>query len=347
VQPYLSAVAREAARVAERHVVGPLDTVYFGGGTPSLLLPGQVGSLLHHFDEMFGIQPQAEVTLEAHPSSVTEQSLSEFVAAGVTRISLGGESLQDGELEALGRDHDGARVVEALRLARAAGAVSLNVDLMYGIPGQTVDSWSASLAGLISGSPDHISLYPLSVEPLTVFIKQWQRGRLTLPEDDMVAEMYVVACKTLGAAGFQHYEVANWSLPGHHCRHNLAVWQHQEYVGLGVGAHGFTRPYRTENVRSVRQYIDRIDAQTTVVAGIERLSPQDERCEAIVLGLRLLDTGLDVDDFLTQHGVDILATYSSDIDRLVATGLLVSAGGRLRIPEDAVPVANEVWRAFA
>jgi oxygen-independent coproporphyrinogen-3 oxidase len=346
LEPYLTALAREAEFLAREHPGGPLETVYVGGGTPSMVPADEIGRLLAHLDRVFGLQKGCEITLEAHPGTVDAGCLRAFRLAGVTRVSFGGESLNRRELRGLGRGYSPRLLLLRLDQARAARFQSANVDLMYGIPGQSPASWEETLTRALEAQPDHLSLYPLSIEPGTVFGRRWKENRLELPSDDAVVEMYHLACGRLRASGYEHYEVANWALPGHRCRHNLAYWQNHHYYALGVGAHGYLERRRTENVSQTRRYIERVMGGQSPVAKTIRLDAETELAETVMLRLRLLTDGLSLGEMRAGFGVDLAQVYSTDLAELETAGLIERARNHLWLREEAVPVANEVWQRF-
>jgi oxygen-independent coproporphyrinogen-3 oxidase len=346
VEPYLQALVLEAEHAAAGRPCLPLETVYLGGGTPSVLTPRQFDRLITEIRRIFGVSPGAEITLEAHPDTVDHEKLAGFREAGATRISFGGESLRPNELLSLGRTHLRSRVLDAVREARAEGFDDINVDLMYGVPEQTLASWDQTLAEVLDAAPDHLSLYPLSIEPRTVFARLRNRNQLELPADEIVAEMYSLACRRLSAAGYGHYEIANWARPGRQSRHNLAYWRNLDFHAIGVGAHGYLRPYRFENLTQTGRYIE------TVLAGG---SPRQveihtdatlEASDTIMLGLRLLQEGLDTRDIQRRYGINLHDRFAADIETLTAANLMRLDDGRLYLSEAAVPVANEIWARF-
>lgn len=343
MEPYLDALVAEAAALRRDRPGGPLRTIYFGGGTPSLMTPRQLVRLLDRLDGLFGRAEDCEVTLEAHPGTVGPTELAGFAAAGVTRLSFGGESLQVRELEHLGRTHSGDRVVELVSLAEGAGFASVSVDLMYGVPAQTLHSWDATLRRILSVRPHHLSLYPLQVEPRTVYGLRKRRRQLQTPEDEVVAEMYALACARLRAAGYEHYEVASWALEGHRCRHNLAYWQNREFYAVGVGAHGYLKPYRTENVRGTKRYIEMVAEGRSPLAERTSIGRREELTETVMLGLRLLRDGLDLDGVSRRFGVDLRKRFAADLQELMTRNLVSLESGRLTLAESAVPIANEIW----
>ena len=346
IPAYFEALKTDIADRALERPAGPLSTVHFGGGTPNMLEQWQVCEVLYQVDRSVGRETGCAVTLEAHPDTVDEGLLADFRMAGVTRISFGGESLQPGELLALGRSHSAERLTEVVAMSRAAGFSSVALDFMYGLPGQCLVSWRKTLDAAIRLAPDHLSLYPLSIEPRTVFARRQRRHDLDLPADDDVVAMYRLACDELSAAGYLHYEVSNWAQPGHECRHNFAYWQNEEYHAAGVGAHSYLKPHRVENLAQTRRYIETVSRGASPAARRELVDGATEMVEAIMLRLRLLADGIVLTDFRSEYGVDLLVRYRRDLEDLSRAGLILVEDDRLRLTEDAVPVANEVWARF-
>jgi len=346
MEPYLTAVLAEAETLIRRRPGGPLRTVYFGGGTPSMMTATQVGAILDRLEALCGLGAGCEVTLEAHPATVDLNTLHRFRSSGVTRLSFGGESLNQAELTRLGRGHSGERVVELVELGQRARFESINVDLMYGIPGQTIDTWGSTLCRALEAAPDHLSLYPLQIESRTVYGRDWERNRLTVPEDEAVTEMYHLACRLLAARGYEHYEVANWALPGHHCRHNLAYWHNEEFFAIGVGAHGYLKPYRTENVPQTTRYIRMLREGALPRAHAVFVDATAELNETVMLRLRLLGDGLDLEEIRRRFGIDLGDRFAPAMEELSAHDLLHVENGRITLTETAVPLANEVWERF-
>lgn len=346
VEPYVGALLTEMDRLAAPRRRGPLQTVYLGGGTPSMLAPTQIDRIVQGAATRFGIDARAEITMEAHPDTVDERKLRGFRSAGITRLSFGGESLDDGDLRRLGREHTAARVIDAVTMARSAGIRSVNVDLMYGLPDQSEASWQRTITRLLQSRPDHISLYPLSIEPQTVFARRAGRHELPLPDDEAVAVMYADACAHLTVEGYEHYEVANWALPGHRSRHNLAYWQNREFYAVGAGAHGYLRPYRTENIPRTKRYIDMVQEGSTPVHRLERIDRQTEASETVMLRLRLLQDGLDLREMAECFGPSIREELEREAAPLIEQALLHRRGDRLLLDEAAVPIGNEIWQRF-
>ena len=337
MEPYLEALAADLRGQARHPRAGPLETRYFGGGTPSLMSADQLAMVMATIGDALGFESRAEVTIEAHPDTVDKEKLRRFRNAGANRISFGGESLHQGELEALGRAHSPQRVIEVVAEAKRAGFDGVALDLMYGLPRQTLVSWRETLARAVASEASHLSLYPLQIEPGTVFGRQWREGGLIIPDDDVTAEMYAIACEFLKGQGFVHYELSSWTR-GSECRHNLAYWHNDEWFAVGVGAHAHVRPFRSENLRSVSQYISAISKGASPKCDEQRVDETSASIETTMLRLRLLQEGLDIEAFKGGSG---RCFWDSTAD-LVQAGLLRRDGPRVFLSEQAVPVGNEV-----
>jgi oxygen-independent coproporphyrinogen-3 oxidase len=273
---------------------GPVDTVFFGGGTPTLLPPSDLVALLHAIDERFGLAPGAEVTTEANPESVDLPALTALRQAGFNRVSLGMQSAVPHVLAALDRVHTPGRAIEAAGEARVAGFEHISLDLIYGTPGESDDDWRESVDAALSVKPDHISAYALTVEVGTALHARVRRGELPAPDDDVLAERYAIADDAFSAAGLEWYEISNWARPGGECRHNLGYWHHDgEWWGIGPGAHSFAGGVRWWNVRQPAEYAHRLQAGTSPEAGYEELDDDTRAFERVMLELRLRE-GLDL-----------------------------------------------------
>lgn len=345
MEPYVDALCSEVDLIAARAEL-ELQTVYFGGGTPSMLSPLQVEAILQRVDQGAGIASGAEISLEANPDAVDIAKLRGFRAAGVNRLSFGVQSLQSRELRRLGRSHGVEDAAHSLGLARQAGFLNLSLDLIYGTPEQTRRSWRSTLQSAISLEPDHLSAYSLIVEPGTRFHRLDALGRLDLPEDDAVADMYHQACRLLADAGYIHYEVANWARPGYGSRHNLAYWHDEQFFAAGVGAYDYLRPYRSLRIRGAKKYIEAQTRGHDVISSRDQVTPMDERFETAIMRLRLLQEGLSRDLFLERFGETIESRYGDVLTELSALGFTEDDGRRIRLREDKIPLANEAWQRF-
>jgi putative oxygen-independent coproporphyrinogen III oxidase len=267
-----------------------VDTVFFGGGTPTLLRPAEIAGLLARVGQAFGLADGAEVTVEANPESVGPAELEQLRAGGVTRVSFGMQSSVPHVLRTLDREHQPGRALDAVRWARAAGFEQVSLDLIYGTPGESDDDWRASLTAAIEAEPDHVSAYALIVEAGTRLAAKVRRGEIAAPDDDAMADRYLIADDLLGAAGFTWYELSNWARDDKSpCRHNLLYWSGGDWWGFGPGAHSHVGGVRWWNVRHPSGYAQRLTAGRSPAAARERLTPAEQRMEEIMLRARLAD----------------------------------------------------------
>src|SRR5579884_169453 len=344
VAPYVEALCHEIERISPGD--GPLQTVYLGGGTPTMLSPAQIDQILSTVDRSFGLAVDTEISLEANPDTVNREDLAQMRAAGMNRLSIGVQTLDVAELGALGRGHTPEEAISSFREARDAGLENVSLDLIYGAPGQSIDSWERTLTRAVGLGPDHISLYSLIVEPATRFWRQQEQGRLTLPPDDDVVDMYQLSCRLLQDAGYEHYEVANWARPGRQARHNCIYWLDEQFFAAGVGAYDYLRPYRSRRVRSTKSYIERMRAGQSVIVERELVAPADEQFETAAMRLRLLKHGLEGRVFVERFGRTLEPVYGTVIEDLVDLGFLERKGDVVYLREHMVPLANEAWQRF-
>jgi len=285
---YVAAVLREADLIAPAWAEEEFGSVFVGGGTPTTLDPDHLSGLLAHLRARFRVRDGAEVTVEANPDTVDAESLERLLAAGFGRLSIGAQSFDAGVLRALERVHQPDAARRAIHQARAAGYRNVNLDLIYGAEGETLESWERTLLETIDLRPEHVSAYALTIEPSTPLGRKVRAGVARPPDPDLQADMFLLACERLASAGYQHYEVSNWARPGFACLHNLGYWERRPYAGLGAGAHGFRAGRRWWNVRPVEQYVQQVEAGRAPVGGEERLEPSDEHLEEVFLRLRTL-----------------------------------------------------------
>jgi putative oxygen-independent coproporphyrinogen III oxidase len=340
VQRYLDALASEIRlHAGQQSLAGRrLDTVYFGGGTPTSLSAGQLTGILQHIRGSFGLADAAEISVEAHPDTVTEDGLRQLADAGFTRVSFGVQSMDDGELLQIGRRTSGNRTQAAVGMARSAGFANINLDLIYGVPGQTPDGWLATLDAVLSLEPAHLSCYALTVEEKTRLHLDVRRGDAVEPDAALQNEMEDAAARRLAAAGFTRYEISNYARPGYACRHNLLYWQGQEYLGLGPSAQSYLDGRRFGNIESVEDYDRTLGRDCLPIAESELLSADQRRRERIVFGLRLIEG---VDQALLRHEPPDRA-WQQALDRLTRRGLLEERAGRIRLTEEGRRYADSV-----
>ena len=342
---YVDALVADIRRHAAPDVAA--DTIFFGGGTPSLLEPGEVASILTACRESFAVAAETEITLEANPESSSAEALEGFRAAGVNRLSFGVQSFHDAELKRLGRLHTAATARAVVALARATGFDNLSLDLMMWLPGQRPAGWLASVDALIDVGPDHASLYLLEIYPNAPLKDEMARGGWSVAPDDDAAEMYEDGLGLLDRAGYEQYEISNVARPAtRRARHNLKYWQEGEWIGFGCGAHSTYGGERWRTLNSTAEYVQRIAAGADVRLDRRTLGPQERLEEALFMGLRLVD-GLDLPLVRERHGVDIWARYGQDLAPFVQAGLLVhEPDRRLALTRAGMLLANEVMSVF-
>lgn len=317
-----------------RQETGTVRTIFFGGGTPSLLHGTQLMSLLQAIRSACELSDEAEITIEANPATLDHEKCSILRAAGFNRISIGVQSVHAWELAILGRVHDWHNVLETCALVRSAGFSNLSLDLMYGIPGQSIESWRHSLESVIALNPDHISAYELTPERETPLFAKLSSGDIALPSDEAIAEMYTLADELLARNHYEHYEISNYAQPAFRCRHNMAYWQRKSYIGLGAAAHSFDGHCRSANTDDIVQYIERIErGGMPVIESIELSSVQAVQ-ETIFLGLRTADGIMrsafepvvwqEIEKALQSDTLQGLAEITPDRIRLTSRGWLVS-----------------------
>lgn len=348
IPAYVDALIAEMRLTRERvELSGDAPTLFFGGGTPSLLPADEIGRVIDAARDMYQLARDAEITLEANPESVDGEYLQALRAAGVNRLSLGIQSQHRAGLQVLGRGHKAIEAGSAYQAARDAGFDNISLDFIFGWPGQTAEDWEVDLATILEWQPEHVSLYSLIVEPGTPMASAVQRGILTVIDDDTVADFYEQAAARLGGSGWQHYEIANWARkPGYRSRHNLIYWQNGHYFGFGAGAHSHLGTLRGSNVRLTASYIDAIPAGRRPLAMAETIDPATGMGETMMLGLRLLVDGVSASDFERRHGESMTARYDSQITRFVEIGMLAWHGERLRLTDKGMLLANDICGEF-
>ncbi len=342
---YVDALIADIRRSADSAI--QTDTIFFGGGTPSLLEPQEVTRIIQACRDSFDLAEAAEITLEANPESASGDRLAGFRAAGVNRLSFGVQSFRDEELRRLGRLHSSATAREAVRLARAAGFDNLSLDLMMWLPGQAPEHWLESVESLIALQPDHASLYLLEIYPNAPLRDEMARAGLSAAPDDDAAEMYVAGMERLERAGYEQYEISNVARPRERqSRHNLKYWQQGDWLGFGSGAHATFRGERWRTVSGTTEYIDRVAAGADARLDRCTLGADEKLEEALFMGLRLTQ-GLDIAEQSRQFGIDIWSRYGQDLAPYVSEGLLVhDPGRRLALTRRGMLMANEVMAVF-
>jgi oxygen-independent coproporphyrinogen-3 oxidase len=321
------------------------DTIFFGGGTPSLLDPSEIRRLITACRDSFELAADAEITLETNPETSSAERMEQFRAAGVNRLSFGVQSFRDEELKRLGRIHSANRARAAVSEARAAGFDNISLDLMMWLPQQTRDDWRESVESLIDVRPEHASLYLLELYPNAPLKEDMARSGWSLAPDDDAAEMYLWSFDRLEEAGYSQYEISNVSLPGRMSRHNLKYWQDGEWRGFGCGAHSTVNGVRWKNVSSTTDYVDRVNAGASVQSERRDMSVSEQLEEAMFTGLRL-SCGVDVDGVSERYGIDARERYWDRLQPFFDSRLLLSEGPVIRLSRDGMLVANEILQVF-
>jgi len=321
------------------------DTIYFGGGTPSLLESEEIAQIIDACVRSFDVAADREVTLEANPETVTSARLAAFRAAGVTRLSFGVQSFREDELQRLSRLHSADRARAAVAEARAAGFDNVSLDLMMWLPQQRVEEWLESVDEALALAPAHLSLYLLEVYPNAPLKDEMARARWSQAPDDDAAAMYLTAMERLEAAGYEQYEISNVARPGRRSRHNLKYWTDGEWLGFGCGAHSTRDGVRWRNVAATDEYIGRIQRGEPTAVEVRQLSPRERLGDALFTGLRLVE-GIDLVDISRRYGVDVWQRYGRELDPFVETGVLRREGPRLRLTREGMLLAHEVMAVF-
>ena len=341
---YVAALIQEIRQAAEPDT--PVDTIYFGGGTPSLLTAGEVGAVVEACREAFAIAADSEITLEANPETVTHETLSGYAATGVNRLSFGVQSFREEELRRLGRLHSVETARQALFRARGAGFDNISLDLMMWLPEQRLDQWLVSVDALITLEPDHASLYLLELYPNAPLREDMARAGWSQAPDEDAASMYLEALDRLARAGYEQYEISNVSKPGRRARHNIKYWQDGEWLGFGCGAHSTRTGDRWRNVPATIDYVRRIAACEPVVAERRTLEPDERVEDALFTGLRLT-AGVDLATIESRYGIDVWRRYGPELARFVAAGLVIhEPKRRLALTRPGMLLANEVMAVF-
>jgi oxygen-independent coproporphyrinogen-3 oxidase len=357
---YIDAVSREivcwGGHLAQAsRTLAPVDTIYFGGGTPSIVAADHLGRLIASCRAAFEVAPTAEVTIEINPATLSETKVADWLKAGINRASVGVQSFIDEELVALSRTHsadDARRTIDALR---EGGFKNISLDLIAGLPEQTLADWEFNLCEALAIKPEHMSLYMLDLKEGTQLLAQLRRGLRPQPDDDIAAEMYRMISSATQAAGFEHYEISNFArcaetgatepASPYRSRHNLKYWTGAQFYGVGCGAHSYDGSARWVNVLKTETYIERINQTGVAIAERNELSETDRAAEALFMGLRLKE-GVSLEAFRSEYGVDVVERYGQELPRLADAGLIEIGGGRLVLTAAGRLLSNEVFVSF-
>lgn len=337
---YLHALRTEMELYAPE--TDPLQTIFIGGGTPSILSANALTQLFTDVHEHFQITPDVEITVECNPGTVDTEKLRVMRDNGVNRLSFGLQAMQDETLKQLGRIHTVAEFRQSYHLAREGGFENINIDLIFALPDQRMEAWHHTLNEVISLDPDHISAYNLVMEEATPFYEWWQAGELDLPSDDTEADMFEYTIETLTAHGYTHYEICNFARPDHYAKHNLVYWNNQPCIGLGAGACGYVNGVRYSNIRGIAPYINKLSKRNKPVANTECLTGNAEKAETLMLALRKRE-GISLENYKNRFGEDIEVAFGDTLKKWIDLQLLERTATHLRLTHRGRLLANEVF----
>jgi len=345
-QRYVTALVQEISEARRPGGLTVVDSIYLGGGTPSLLSPSQLERIFDAVHRRFSVTATAEVTMEMNPGTVTPEKLRAYQAAGVNRASFGAQTFDDRELAKLGRIHTADDVRTTIEMLHQTGFDNVSFDLIAGLPGQTMDDWKRNLDEAVKLHPEHLSLYLLEVHEGTPLAEHIRRGIQPKPDEDLAAEMYELMVERTATAGYKQYEISNFSQPGFESRHNSKYWTCDAVYGFGCSAHSYDgNRLRWSNERDASVYIDLVESGKTPIVDITPLSEKDVRSESVFLGLRLL-RGVDLEEYRRRFGLDLRKENAGDIARLLDAGLIDIDNDLLRLTRHGALLSNEVFSAF-
>jgi oxygen-independent coproporphyrinogen III oxidase len=343
IPAYVAALAKEIHLT--RRFDSVVKTIYFGGGTPSLIQPAEVAGLLVNIKTCYPLQPGVEITLEANPGTLDVAYLKSIYASGINRLSLGIQSLDEAELKLLGRLHTKDEALQAITAARASGFSNLNLDFIYGLPGRKLADWRSMLSEIINLGAEHLSLYALTTEEDTPLGVKIEKGDMAALDPDAAADEYELAEAALAGAGYRQYEISNWALPGLESRHNLGCWRREDYLGLGCAAHSCLGDERLANTDKLDEYLANLAQGCLPPRSAEVITPELALAETVILGLRL-NEGIDLDDTSRRFSIDLQEHFKLEIAELSGMGLLEITNGRLTLTGRGRLLGNEVFLRF-
>ena len=320
----------------------PLQTIFIGGGTPSILSANALAQLFTDIHLNFTVRPDAEITVECNPGTVDAEKLNVMRENGVNRLSFGLQAMQDETLKQLGRIHSVDEFLQSYHLAREGGFENINIDLIFALPDQEMEAWHYTLNEVIALKPEHISAYNLVMEEETPFYEQWQTGELHLPSEDTEADMFQYTMDTLTSHGYTHYEICNFAKPNHFAKHNLVYWNNQSCIGLGAGACGYVNGVRYTNIRGIGPYIDALSKRNRPIADTERLTGNAEKAETLMLALRKRE-GISLETYQSRFGEEIGDAFGETLSKWVDLHLLEQTDTHLRLTDRGLLLANEVF----
>ncbi len=345
VPEYFNALNNEISSYSDMLQGFTVKTVFMGGGTPSYVDSKYIHQLMSSLNRHMNIEGDAEISIETNPGTLTEKKLSVYREAGINRLSIGLQAWQNSLLKYLGRIHNIEDFITNYKLALKAGFNNINVDLIFGIPGQSIKDWTDTIDNISQLDITHLSCYSLKIEEGTPFGLQLEKGKLKAVEDELDREMYWLAIEKLRNNGFKQYEISNFAREGYECRHNLVYWNAEEYVGFGAGAHSYFNKKRFNNVGDIHRYSSLINNNESTIENVQAIDEQDSMSEYMILRLRLVE-GVLSKDFEQRFGVALSTKYSKQIERLVSSGLADFNGNKLRLTQKGLDLANQAFVEF-
>ena len=327
-----------------------VDSIFIGGGTPSMLKPGQIKDIMEAVKSNFYVTKNAEITIESNPNSLDEIKLKTYLNAGINRISIGVQSLDNDVLKTIGRVHNRDEAIAAIKLAKTIGFENINIDLMFGLPDQSYENWINTLSEAIELKPNHISFYTLQLEEDTPFYKAYKEGAIDLPEESLNNKMYHSAIKILKENGFNHYEISNSAKGGYECLHNLKYWSMAEYMGIGLGASSFMRGYRAKNVTDIEEFYDHIDEEYSSLDATEFHKETIEEAYGIYVftGLRTTE-GINLELFQENFGKSFEDVFPEKLDyikKLAEDGYVIYDSAVFALTEKGIDISNQIMCEF-
>ncbi|MBN2795989.1 MAG: radical SAM family heme chaperone HemW [Clostridia bacterium] len=344
IEKYVSYLIKEI-KLYGNEIHRPVRSIFFGGGTPSLLSGQMMVDIMNQIKGSFEILPDAEISMEMNPGTVDRDTLKAYQSAGINRISLGVQTLEDNLLKVLDRIHDVQEVKESVKLIHEVGIRNFNLDLMFGLPGQTLENLSHTVAEMIRLGPTHISAYSLKFEEGTPFFESLKKGELTEVEDEIDREMYHYIETKLFEEGFLQYEISNFALPGKACQHNLVYWEKEDYLGIGLGSHGYHLNKRYHNAETFEAYFALIDKNMLPIVFQEEIDGDEDIFEYIILNLRL-NKGLGLEKFFIKYGFQFIDQYKAIVDSLLKEGLLKLENDYVALTSRGRDLSNQVFINF-
>jgi len=338
---YVKSLAKEIQIFSQGQTgIMAVETIYFGGGTPSILKTSQLSEILETIFNSFEVKPDAEISLEANPGTLTKEKARKIRDLGFNRVSLGVQSFRDEELKILGRAHNSEQAIKSNKILREYFN-NLSLDLIFGIPGQSLKTWRENLNRALKLKPEHLSVYSLTIEEGTPFHYLWRQGKLSLPDEEETRKMYLESINLLKAQGYRQYELSNFTRKGFECQHNLSYWQGKEYIGFGAGAHSYLQGARWGNVKQIKKYVEGYKKETSIIDFKEKLTLSQKINEFILLGLRMME-GIDLKKLKEDLNFDLENEKKEEITGLIKRRFLKRGKNNLRLTRKGILVADSI-----